>query len=301
MSSSGAAEQKPQLTSSTDEPSMEEILASIRDIISEDEAAVSSHEKRENFSHPDKPSNTNMAAKGTAQEQQSTEAASTIEQKLQVEIEAEMNRDLAGGTVVENVVPANGPEAILAVDLAASSGTPGSANNVEITYDTTAVPSQVSSTSVGGSLQERAQKVREKLGLAEAGSVTLEERLEKYRVRGRQQASEQSVIPDNHQPPSVDMAQNLPKAEQVVTDTPEGVANLTADLKSEHSTAIAMPNAEGVARALLDSHTGTMGKELDAQIRPMVRQWLNDNLPTLVERLVREEIQRVSQIRKASA
>ncbi|PCH46441.1 MAG: hypothetical protein COC23_04325 [Hyphomicrobiales bacterium] len=44
-----------------------------------------------------------------------------------------------------------------------------------------------------------------------------------------------------------------------------------------------------------------MGKELDAQIRPMVRQWLNDNLPTLVERLVREEIQRVSQIRKASA
>jgi len=301
MSSSGAAEQKPQLTSSTDEPSMEEILASIRDIISEDEAAVSSHEKRENFSHPDKPSNTNMAAKGTAQEQQTTEAASTIEQKLQVEIEAEMNRDLAGGTVVENVVPANGPEAILAVDLAASSGTPGSANNVEITYDTTAVASQVSSTSVGGSLQERAQKVREKLGLAEAGSVTLEERLEKYRVRGRQQASEQSVIPNNHQPPSVNMAQNLPKAEQVVTDTPEGVANLTADLKSEPSTAIAMPNAEGVARALLDSHTGTMGKELDAQIRPMVRQWLNDNLPTLVERLVREEIQRVSQIRKASA
>jgi len=280
---------------------MEEILASIRDIISEDEAAVSSHEKRENFSHPDKPSNTNMAAKGTAQEQQTTEAASTIEQKLQVEIEAEMNRDLAGGTVVENVVPANGPEAILAVDLAASSGTPGSANNVEITYDTTAVASQVSSTSVGGSLQERAQKVREKLGLAEAGSVTLEERLEKYRVRGRQQASEQSVIPNNHQPPSVNMAQNLPKAEQVVTDTPEGVANLTADLKSEPSTAIAMPNAEGVARALLDSHTGTMGKELDAQIRPMVRQWLNDNLPTLVERLVREEIQRVSQIRKASA
>jgi cell pole-organizing protein PopZ len=33
-------------------------------------------------------------------------------------------------------------------------------------------------------------------------------------------------------------------------------------------------------------------------LRPMVKQWLDDNLPTMVERLVREEIQRVARGRK---
>jgi cell pole-organizing protein PopZ len=33
-------------------------------------------------------------------------------------------------------------------------------------------------------------------------------------------------------------------------------------------------------------------------LRPMVKQWLDDNLPTLVERLVRDEIQRVARGRK---
>ena len=29
-------------------------------------------------------------------------------------------------------------------------------------------------------------------------------------------------------------------------------------------------------------------------LRPMLQEWLDDNLPTLVERLVREEIERVA-------
>jgi len=29
-------------------------------------------------------------------------------------------------------------------------------------------------------------------------------------------------------------------------------------------------------------------------LRPMLQEWLEDNLPTLVERLVREEIERVA-------
>ena len=32
----------------------------------------------------------------------------------------------------------------------------------------------------------------------------------------------------------------------------------------------------------------------EEMLRPMLTQWLDDNLPTLVERLVREEIERVS-------
>jgi hypothetical protein len=35
-------------------------------------------------------------------------------------------------------------------------------------------------------------------------------------------------------------------------------------------------------------------------LRPMLTQWLDDNLPTLVERLVREEIERVSRGNRAA-
>ena len=33
-------------------------------------------------------------------------------------------------------------------------------------------------------------------------------------------------------------------------------------------------------------------------LRPMVKDWLDDNLPTMVERLVRDEIQRIARGRK---
>ena len=33
-------------------------------------------------------------------------------------------------------------------------------------------------------------------------------------------------------------------------------------------------------------------------LRPMVKEWLDDNLPTMVERLVRDEIQRIARGRK---
>lgn len=294
MSSSGAAVQKSEPANSTDEPSMEEILASIRDIIAEDEPSANKHETRENFTHPDNPSNTNLT-------HDDSDDANLIEQELQGEIEAEMTRDLEAQASIEGQI--SKPEtAVIAEPVIAEVAVPSAATpakNVDITYDRAAVPSQKEQSASGSSLQERAQKVREKLGLAEAGSMTLEERLEKYRVRGRQQASEESVIPElPATAPVVNAKSN--SADEAVIAAPVG-AETVAPVVEQASAAIAMPSAEDVARALLDGHTGTMGSELDEQIRPMVRQWLNDNLPTLVERLVREEIQRVSQIRKASA
>lgn len=294
MSSSGAAVQKSEPANSTDEPSMEEILASIRDIIAEDEPSANKHEARENFTHPDNPSNTNLT-------HDDSDDANLIEQELQGEIEAEMTRDLEAQASIEGQI--SKPEtAVIAEPVIAEVAIPSAAiqaKNVDITYDRAAVPSQKEQSASGNSLQERAQKVREKLGLAEAGSMTLEERLEKYRVRGRQQASEESVIPELPATAPVVNAKSNP-ADEAVIAAPVA-AETVAPVVEQASAAIAMPSAEDVARALLDGHTGTMGSELDEQIRPMVRQWLNDNLPTLVERLVREEIQRVSQIRKASA
>ena len=70
------------------------------------------------------------------------------------------------------------------------------------------------------------------------------------------------------------------------------------------SAALMSPNAAYAAQnsfqALADSLMAGMGGEVQLQdmaqnmLRPMLKQWLDDNLPPLVEKLVREEIERVA-------
>jgi uncharacterized protein len=50
-------------------------------------------------------------------------------------------------------------------------------------------------------------------------------------------------------------------------------------------------NLEVRSAALADSMVRDM-------LRPMVKEWLDDNLPAMVERLVRDEIQRIARGRK---
>lgn len=51
----------------------------------------------------------------------------------------------------------------------------------------------------------------------------------------------------------------------------------------------------GALSAGLEARSAELADELVREtLRPMLRQWLDDNLPPLVERLVREEIQRVA-------
>ncbi len=47
------------------------------------------------------------------------------------------------------------------------------------------------------------------------------------------------------------------------------------------------PSTRGPRRSFVDEIAEDM-------LRPMLQEWLDDNLPTLVERLVREEIERVA-------
>jgi cell pole-organizing protein PopZ len=66
------------------------------------------------------------------------------------------------------------------------------------------------------------------------------------------------------------------------------------------------PNSDAAVRSAFDQLADTMfsreARSLEDVVkdmmRPMLRDWLDDNLPPLVERLVREEIQRVSRGRK---
>ena len=48
-----------------------------------------------------------------------------------------------------------------------------------------------------------------------------------------------------------------------------------------------------LSQALLEEQKRLLNDKMEAMLRPMLQEWLDTNLPPLVERLVREEIERV--------
>ncbi len=66
------------------------------------------------------------------------------------------------------------------------------------------------------------------------------------------------------------------------------------------------PRAGAAVTASFDALAHTMAQNtgikledmVEGMLRPMLRSWLDDNLPAMVERLVREEIERVSRGRR---
>ncbi len=55
------------------------------------------------------------------------------------------------------------------------------------------------------------------------------------------------------------------------------------------------PGPSRNSRAAIDgAERRSLDEIAEDMLRPMLREWLDDNLPTLVERLVREEIERVA-------
>lgn len=62
-----------------------------------------------------------------------------------------------------------------------------------------------------------------------------------------------------------------------------------------NATSSAVSNAFGsLAHTVLMQNARTLDDLVKEMLRPMLKQWLDDNLPTMVERLVRSEIERVS-------
>lgn len=88
------------------------------------------------------------------------------------------------------------------------------------------------------------------------------------------------------------------------TEVPTSSVELQRDVEPEGRDLTALVSAatvEQVSRSFSDlaaAFDGTERRSLDEMaeemLRPMLKDWLDDNLPTLVERLVREEIERVA-------
>jgi cell pole-organizing protein PopZ len=65
-------------------------------------------------------------------------------------------------------------------------------------------------------------------------------------------------------------------------------------LLSARSGAAVSASFDTLARSVAPGNSRKLEELVEGMLRPMLRSWLDDNLPLLVERLVREEIERVS-------
>ncbi|NTG86232.1 DUF2497 domain-containing protein [Agrobacterium rhizogenes] len=75
---------------------------------------------------------------------------------------------------------------------------------------------------------------------------------------------------------------------------PQVQAELSSSLMSEAAGAQVARSFGQLAAAIDGSERRSLDQIAEEMLRPMLQDWLDDNLPTLVERLVREEIERVA-------
>jgi cell pole-organizing protein PopZ len=55
---------------------------------------------------------------------------------------------------------------------------------------------------------------------------------------------------------------------------------------------------DDLAKAMIEGNARQLDQVVEQLLRPMLKTWLEGNLPQMVERLVREEIDRVSRGRR---
>ena len=69
----------------------------------------------------------------------------------------------------------------------------------------------------------------------------------------------------------------------------------SGDQLLSNATAMAVDSAfNSLAHTILGNNARTLEDLVKDMLRPMLKSWLDDNLPGLVERIVRAEIERVS-------
>ena len=229
-----------------EEPSMDEILASIKKIISDDEAAEANLDDREKYSHPTNPSNSN-------------------------ELEAELEADLEAAIEMElkDIAESESGEDSAAVQPSDDAGEP--------------------SRSTGDTLEERAEQIRKQVSAASTG-LSADDRLEKYRVRGKLK---------------MEALAERPVADPVIAPTPvTPPAAPAAPVSPAVAAGPLLPTTHTIAQEMANTMLAEKEQEIKTLVanimRPTIRKWLSENLPVMVEKLVREEIERVSRGKQAS-
>lgn len=113
----------------------------------------------------------------------------------------------------------------------------------------------------------------------------------------------QSEVPQSEVPPSepvVEAAIERPAASGAPAGIPEARAatneapSVRAAILSEHTGRQVAAAFGELSDAFASRSKKTFDEMAEEMLRPMLQDWLDNNLPTLVERLVREEIERVA-------
>jgi cell pole-organizing protein PopZ len=114
-----------------------------------------------------------------------------------------------------------------------------------------------------------------------------------FEVRGEELAEEEEeVAPEEMQPHShaaEHEGEQLPDPRQ-----PFAASGMDEGLISSNTTAAVDSAFNALAQTVLVQNARTLEDLVREMLRPMLKIWLDDNLPGLVERLVRAEIERVS-------
>ena len=71
-------------------------------------------------------------------------------------------------------------------------------------------------------------------------------------------------------------------------------ARIDEQLLSQHTSSAVTAAFDRIAAPMFSGDSRTVDELVREMLRPMLKAWLDDNLPSLVERLVRAEIERVS-------
>ena len=95
----------------------------------------------------------------------------------------------------------------------------------------------------------------------------------------REALDDRPAVPEQEVP---DLAARQPKPEAARELVSREVGDLVA------------ASFDDLARAVRDQQLRTLSDTAESMLRPMLQEWLDDNLPKMVERLVREEIERVA-------
>jgi cell pole-organizing protein PopZ len=93
---------------------------------------------------------------------------------------------------------------------------------------------------------------------------------------------------------------DLPERSDHLSEPPieEAAETATEALISPQASASVSSAFESLATSMLMQNTDMLEQVARELLRPMLKNWLDDNLPTIVERLVRTEIERVARGRR---
>ena len=96
------------------------------------------------------------------------------------------------------------------------------------------------------------------------------------------------------EPRSVEARPVETRAMETRTAEPRRAAEEPSALLSASANASIASSFQSLAQTMLFKDKGVLEDMARDILRPMLKQWLDDNLPTMVERLVRAEIERVA-------